>query len=140
MKFTKQQKLIIKKIASGDIKDITSFIKVFNLSTFYNLNKEDIEKRMKIDENGKTYKKLNDGVKTFYSTTSINNALGIPMPSFKPIIPKEEDFEEVTAIISYSGSYQINLNSNFFKELMSLILLLTLKIFLLFGNFLNQRA
>lgn len=39
MKFTKQQKLIIKKIASGDIKDIHSFIKVFNLSTFYNLNK-----------------------------------------------------------------------------------------------------
>ena len=72
MKFTKQQKLIIKKIASGDIKDITSFIKVFNLSTFYNLNKEDIEKRMKIDENGKTYKKLKDGVKTFYSTTSTN--------------------------------------------------------------------
>ena len=32
MKFTKQQKLIIKKIASGDIKDIPSFIKVFNLS------------------------------------------------------------------------------------------------------------
>ena len=93
MKFTKQQKLIIKKIASGDIKDIPSFIKVFNLSTFYNLNKEDIEKRMKIDENGKTYKKLKDGVKTFYSTTSTNNALGIPMPSFKPIIPKEEDFD-----------------------------------------------
>ena len=32
MKFTKQQKLIIKKIASGDIKDIPSFIKVFNSS------------------------------------------------------------------------------------------------------------
>lgn len=104
MKFTKQQKLIIKKIASGDIKDIPSFIKVFNLSKFYNLNKEDIEKRMKIDENGKIYKKLKDGVKTFYSTTSTNNALGIPIPSFQPIIPKEEDFEEVTAIISYSGS------------------------------------
>ena len=41
---------------------------------------------------------------TFYSTTSTNNALGIPMPSFQPIIPKEDDFEEVTAIISYSGS------------------------------------
>ena len=88
MKFTKQQKLIIKKIASGDIKDITAFIKVFNLSTFYNLNKEDIEKRMKIDENGKTYKKLNDGVKTFYSTTSTNNALGIPMPSLSQLYQK----------------------------------------------------
>lgn len=104
MKFTKQQRIIIKKIASGDIKDIPSFIRTFNLSKFYNFNKEDIEKRMKIDENGKKYKKLKDGVKTFYSTTSINNSLGIPMPSFHPIIPKEEDFEEAPAIISYSGS------------------------------------
>lgn len=102
---------------------------------------------MKIDENGKTYKKLKDGVKTFYSTTSTNNALGIPMPSFQPIIPKEDDFEEVTAIISYSGSSKYieidgstKFEYDFFKELMSLILLLTLKIFLLFGNFLNQRA
>ena len=104
MKFTKQQRIIIKKIASGDIKDIPSFIRTFNLSKFYNFNKEDIEKRMKIDENGKKYKKLKDGVKTFYSTTSTNNSLGIPMPSFHPIIPKEEDFEEAPAIISYSGS------------------------------------
>lgn len=90
MKFTKQQRIIIKKIASGDIKDIPSFIRTFNLSKFYNFNKEDIEKRMKIDENGKKYKKLKDGVKTFYSTTSTNNSLGIPMPSFHPIIPKKK--------------------------------------------------
>lgn len=104
MIFTKRQKLIIKKIASGDIKDIPTFIKVLNLSTFHNLNKEEIEKRMKIDENGKTYKKLKDGVKTFYSTVSTNNELGVSMPYFQPIIPKEEDFEEVTAKISYDKS------------------------------------
>ena len=69
------------------------------------------------------------------------------MPSFKPIIPKEEDFEEVTAIISYSESSKYieidgstKFEYDFFQGIKSLILLLTLKIFLLFGNFLNQRA
>lgn len=104
MKFTKQQKAIIRKIASGEITDIPSYIKAFNLSTFYILNKEDIEKRMEIDENGKVYKKLKDGVETIRTTTSTNNALGLSMPSFIPIIPKEEDFEAVLATISFHGS------------------------------------
>lgn len=104
MKFTKHQKEIIRKIASGEITDIPSYIKVFNLSTFYKLNKNDIEDRMKKTENGKTYKKLRDGVKTVYTTTSTNNALGLPMPQMHPIVPKEEDFEYVPAVISYQGS------------------------------------
>lgn len=104
MKFTKHQKEIIRKIASGEITDIPSYIKVFNLSTFYKLSKNDIEDRMKKTENGKTYRKLKKDVKTVYTTTSTNNALGIPMPQIQSAVPKEEDFEYVSAVISYKNS------------------------------------
>ena len=40
MKFTKQQKLIIKKIASGDIKDIPSFIRYLIFLNFIILIKK----------------------------------------------------------------------------------------------------
>lgn len=39
MHFTKHQKAIIKKIASGDITDIPSYLKTFNLTTFIKLDK-----------------------------------------------------------------------------------------------------
>lgn len=104
MKFTKKQKTIIGKIASGEITDIPSYIRVFNLSMFIKLSKEDIEKRMEIEENGKTYKHLKEGVNTIGTSTSTNNPLGFSMPRFYPIIPKEEDYEDVLAKISYHGS------------------------------------
>lgn len=34
MKFNKHQQLIIKKIASGEITDISTYLKVFDLSTY----------------------------------------------------------------------------------------------------------
>lgn len=115
MKFTKKQRLIIKKIATGEIKDIPSYICALHLSTFYKLSKENIEKRMLIDENGKTYKKLKDDAKIFYNSTT-PNSLGILMPSSTPIIPQNEDYEDVPATISYKESsecIQLNNNSTF---------------------------
>lgn len=66
---------------------------------------------MEIAENGKTYKKLKDGVQTIIPTSYTNNSLGIHMPSFQPYIPKEDDYENVPAIISYMGSKKIIENS-----------------------------
>lgn len=106
MNFTKQQKAIIKKIASGEIRDIPSYIRVFNLSKFYKFNIDDIKNRMEMDENGKTYKKLKDGFNRICNTSSKCDSLGIPIPSFQLVPPKEDDFEEVLAIISYNGSSQ----------------------------------
>lgn len=58
MHFTKHQKAIITKIAAGEITDIPSYLKVFNLITFHQINREDVEQRLRAEEDGKTYKKL----------------------------------------------------------------------------------
>lgn len=105
MKFTNHQKEIIKKIASGEITDIVSYIRVFNLSTLRKFDKEEIKKRFEEDENGKTYRKLKPGIQTgYYSET--RNTMNLPIGiNYIPIIPKEEDFEEVPARLSYDNSY-----------------------------------
>lgn len=101
MKFTKHQKDIIKKINSGEIYDIVSYLQAFNLTTFRKIDKEAIEMRMRAEENGATYKKLKEGVSVLHTSSSYNSALGIHMPHIETIIPRAEDFEEVEAIISY---------------------------------------
>lgn len=58
MHFTKHQKAIITEIAAGEITDIPSYLKVFNLITFHQINREDVEQRLRAEEDGKTYKKL----------------------------------------------------------------------------------
>ena len=46
MKFNKHQQLIIKKIASGEITDISTYLKVFDLSTYRKLDENDILNRL----------------------------------------------------------------------------------------------
>ena len=104
MKLTKKQKDIIKKISTGEIKDIPSYLNVYNLTSFKKLNKEEIVKKMKQEEGEKTYKKLKDGVEILVTTTTMDKATGFPSVSTHTIPPKEEDFEYVSATIAYTSS------------------------------------
>lgn len=106
MKFTKHQKNIIRKINSGEIFDIVSYLEVFKLTTFRKLDKDAVETRMKQEENGATYKKLKEGVKTLTSTTSYNNSLGLPMPELQVITPSENDFIYVEATLNFEATKQ----------------------------------
>lgn len=110
MKLTKRQKDIIKKIWSEEIKDIPSFLNTYNLYTFKQLNKEEITKRMKTEENGRTYKKLKENVQIISFTSNQTN-FGM-FPSAKIIPPKENDFEYVPADISYNSSSTTITTSN----------------------------
>lgn len=104
VKFTKHQKDIIRKIHSGEIYDIVSYLEVFKLTTFRKLDKDVVETRMKQEENGATYKKLKEGVKTLTSTTSYNNLLGVPTPTLQVIAPTENDFIYVEAILNFEAT------------------------------------
>ena len=50
MKFNKHQQLIIKKIASGEITDISTYLKAFDLSTYRKLDENDILNRLNESE------------------------------------------------------------------------------------------
>lgn len=117
MHLKSHEKEIIKKIASGEITDIPSYIKAFNLSSFRQFNKDEIENKFKLEENGKTYKCLKEGVKIMrVNTTYSTGLMGVPSsPNFSitPIIPKEEDFENVPARLTYNGSsYTVEINDS----------------------------
>ena len=58
MKFTKHEKEIIKKIASGEINDIVTYLNAFNLTSLRKLDEKEIEEKMRKQENGATYKTL----------------------------------------------------------------------------------
>lgn len=100
MKFNKHQQLIIKKIASGEITDISTYLKAFDLSTYRKLDENDILNRLNESEKGNCYKRLK---KTFRESNQLfcNNDL---VPQFVPNIPKLEDFEDVEPTIAKNGS------------------------------------
>lgn len=56
MKLTKHQKEIIKKISLGDITDILSYIKVFNLGEYLGLDEEEIKYRFHKKYDGRFFK------------------------------------------------------------------------------------
>jgi len=97
MKFSPHQKEIIRKIASGEVCDITSYIKAFNLSTLKKYDTEEIQKRLKESENGKTYK-TRKGDSAFWGDTS-RSSNGKPI--IGTTIPSEEDFEQKEAELNY---------------------------------------
>lgn len=98
MKFTKHQKEIISKIASGEIYDIVSYLKAFNLTTFRKLDKTAIEEKFKSKENGATYKIPRTNFSKTCTTTQIIAGFPVEMPT--PIY----DFEEVPASLEYSSA------------------------------------
>ncbi len=100
MRLSKHQKIIIQKIASGEVYDITSFLKAFNLSTLRKLDKEVVENKVRTAENGATYKKLKDGINRFTNTTV--NILGMDASIPAPRVFKNEDFIDVEAVVDYS--------------------------------------
>jgi hypothetical protein len=104
VKFTKHQKDIIRKIDSGEIYDIVSYLKAFNLTTFRKLDKEAVELRMKQKENGATYKKLKEGVQTVTTTSSYNSAMDIPMPQLHINTPTDNDFIYVEAMLDFHAT------------------------------------
>lgn len=103
MKFSPHQKEIIRKIASGEVCDITSYIKAFNLSTLKKYDTEDIKKRLKESENGKTYKTLKSSYSTLGSAVRTNDGRCIMGGAF----PTEDDFEQKEAELNYNHSTQV---------------------------------
>ena len=116
MHFTSHEKEIIKKIASGEIKDISSYLKVFNLTTFRQLNKDKIEKRLKLEENGKTYKCLkSDQSNAMFRTVNTVNSSGMPVSKVEimPVSHKDEDYVNITASLSFDEStYTVDLGDD----------------------------
>lgn len=68
MKFTKHQKEIITRINSGEIYDIYSYLKSFNMLKNFTIDKSTIEAKFNTEQNDKKYKVLKQGV----SPTSIH--------------------------------------------------------------------
>lgn len=116
MHLNAHEKEIVRKIATGEVKDIPSYLKVFNLTTFYQLNKEDIKRRLENDEDGKMYKELKKDVKLFdihakYKT--FPNGLQIPNYSITPVEHTEDDYQLVSAKLCYNEStYTVNLDDS----------------------------
>lgn len=108
MKLNTHEKEIIKKIASGEITDIPSYLKSFNLSTFRQLNREKMEENFKISEKNKTYKCLKKNVSRFnlYNTTTQGSLsdLSIPNLNVSLNILQDDDFEYLPAKLDYSDS------------------------------------
>lgn len=93
MKFTKHQKEIIKRISSGEIYDIYSYLNYFKMLGFFKIDKSKIEEKYFESENGETYKVLKQGVSTF-STYMDPTTFGIQTSINKV---NEEDYEYKTA-------------------------------------------
>lgn len=100
MKFSKHQKEIITKIAEGIVFDIVSYLKEFNLTTYKKLDKNAVEEIVKTKEAGKTYKKLKDGVNTISMRNSFDNFQIHNSIDYIP--PREEDYEQVEAVVDFS--------------------------------------
>lgn len=100
MKFSKHQEEIITKIAEGTVFDIVSYLKEFNLTTYKKLDKKAVEEIVKTKEDGKTYKKLKDGVNTISMRNSFNNFQIHNSIDYIP--PREEDYEQVEAVVDFS--------------------------------------
>ena len=102
MKFSKHEKEIIRKIADGTVYDIPSYLKTFNLTTLKKLDKEAIEERLRIEEDGKLYEKIKDDVPRFVNRTT--NIMGTDVSMPMPALHAKEDAEYVPAIIDYTGA------------------------------------
>ena len=102
MKFSKHEKEIIRKIADGTVYDIPSYLKTFNHTTLKKLDKEAIEERLRIEEDGKLYEKIKDDVPRFVNRTT--NIMGTDVSLPMPALHTKEDAEYVPAIIDYTGA------------------------------------
>lgn len=102
MKFSPHEKEIIRKIADGTVYDIPSYLKAFNLTTLKKLDKEAIENRLRIEEDGKLYEKIKDDAPRFVNGTA--NIMGRDVSVPVPVLHTKEDAEYVLARIDYSGA------------------------------------
>ena len=111
MKFSKHEKEIIRKIADGTVYDIPSYLRTFNLTTLRKLDKEAIEKKLRIEEDGKLYEKIKDDAPHFVNGTT--NIMGMDVSVSMPVLPTKDDAEYAPATIDYTGDeYSIALKND----------------------------
>ena len=91
MKFTKHQKEIVKKIISGEVFDIQSYLRVFNKSHIEKYDMESLKSAFSESEEGKSYKVIKDGYSLF-TNGPVQTIMGTPysLPQMRTHIPEEE--------------------------------------------------
>jgi hypothetical protein len=114
MKFTKHQKEIIRRINDGEVYDIYSYLKSFDMLYNFKIDKTIIEAKFAAEEGDKKYKTLKPGVST--------NSIHMDNKTFEMYIYqnqlKDEDFEykpaelvfdKIKGIVSYKEiKYEFN--------------------------------
>lgn len=104
MKFTKHEKEIIRKINTGEVYDILSYLKAFNLTTFRKLDKEVAKKRLVEKENGATYQQIKHGSK---EPKPVQITLANSKFQNTTIYEYDKDIiEYVPATLTYAGAKQ----------------------------------
>lgn len=93
MKFTKHQKEIIRRINCGEIYDVYSYLKSFNMIENFKIDKSTIEAKFNKKQNGEKYKVLKQGVSPTSTHMDINT---FGMQTFFNKL-EDEDFEYKSA-------------------------------------------
>lgn len=150
MHFKRHEKEIIKKIASGEVRDIPSYLEVFKLNTFYRLDKKEIEKKLETTEGGKTYKKLKSCESLFnYGTTYLQNPIEMTnsVPQISSVVHGDEDYEYIPAKLQYKeSSYTVDVDEknsytyDFFKGINVANSFSDIKMFLTIWQFLKSEG
>lgn len=115
MKITsKEEKQIIEKIKDGKIFDIVSFLKELNLGTLKKYDKDEIEEKFKISENGKEYTVLREDYNISYGEHFYNEGKVSFIPNYD--IPKDEDYIKKKARLSFDNtSTSVNYGDKTYK-------------------------
>lgn len=147
MYLKKHEKEIIKKIATGEVKDIPSYLKAFNLSTFHKLDKHEIQKKLELDEDGKTYKKYKLEPNSFNLETVYKEVKSRSNNDLGHLTKGEADYELVTATVCYEDSkYIVDANEkeqfiyDYFKGLNICNSFSYIKTFLMIWQFLKSEG
>ena len=89
MKLSKKQKEIVRKIVSGEIYDISTYLTVFHNHHTEKYNVEELQKKYELDETDKTYKVIKKGF-TIWTTRRVDGIVPMNLPTPRSSIPENE--------------------------------------------------